>query len=256
MFFILSKILGALLQPFSWVVLLLLFSLWAKGTLRKRLIITALVFIFFFGNKAINHIVVRWWEPAPPPSVVLERPYDVGIVLGGFSNLKVYHQDDFYDFGCRGSRLTQAVELYFTGKIYRILISGGSGFVSDQTASEGRAIKDYLIRVGVPEEHILIEPDSRNTYENAVYTKALLEKESLDQTRLLLITSANHLYRSKRIFKKVGLAVTPFPVDFVGEEYISTPDFWLIPTHITFENWSSLIHEWVGLLVYKMRGWI
>ena len=111
------------------------------------------------------------------------------------------------------------------------------------------------MRLGIPESDILIESKSRNTYENALYTKEFLDQENLQGQKLLLITSAFHIFRAEKCFKKVGLNVTPFSVDFHARALFFHPED-LIPSTGAIEDWQLLIKEWVSTIVYRLRGYI
>ena len=75
--------------------------------------------------------------------------------------------------------------------------------------------KQFLIRLGVPTADILMETKSRNTHENALFSKEILKTATQEKDlNLLLITSTFHMYRAEKCFKKVGLITTPFSVDF------------------------------------------
>lgn len=121
---------------------------------------------------------------------------------------------------------------------------------------------ETLMTMGVPKDAILIEPNSRNTYENAIETRALMEKEGLE--RAVLVTSAMHMPRSLAIFRRQGVDVTAAPTDYwVSEadwEYYLAPNLGvqlinLIPSAQDMNLTSMALKEWIGLLVYRLRGW-
>ena len=71
-----------------------------------------------------------------------------------------------------------------------------------------------------------------------------------------LITSAFHMRRSLACYRKVGLAIQPFTTDFYAHKPRYTPDAFLIPSVDAIGNWQKLIKEWIGLIAYKMAGYI
>lgn len=111
----------------------------------------------------------------------------------------------------------------------------------------------YLL-CGMDQNDILIEDHSLNTYENALYSKPILE--ATGEQRFLLITSAAHIRRAVACFEKQGLNVQPFPVmQGVGNRRWEL-DYLFVPQVANFHKWHSLIHEWVGFATYKFRGYI
>ena len=255
MFFVLSKLLFFLIQPLNWIIACLIGAVWTKRPGRsKRLTGVALLLALFFSNHFIVNLVYRAYEPAATAIGEIEAPYDVGILLGGYSYLHIDTPDDRHHFNASAARLTQAVELYKTGKIRQLLVTGGSGNVLDRTYSEARAIVRYLTRMGVPHEAILVEGESRNTRENAVFTAELLAGRS-SRNRYLLITSAWHLPRAAACFRAVGLHFDAFPVDHVSERVRFVPGSLLVPDRLGFARWEKLIKEWIGYAAYWVRGW-
>ena len=129
---------------------------------------------YLLCNSFVLDECMRVWEvPAFDENSIME-PYDAGIVLGGvISYDKVIERFQFYR---QGDRLTQAIILYRKGKIKKIVFSGGAGALSEPEEKEGPRVKAFLLEMGIPEADILIEGESRNTRQNAMFTKELLDK--------------------------------------------------------------------------------
>jgi len=255
MFFAISKILYFLIQPLNWVVGLLLFSLLSKKTKRKkRCLQLGLFLILFFSNHFIYNLVIRAWEPDPVAIESLEV-YDIGILAGGYSNFFKLYPENLHPFSKRANRLTQTLELYKAGKIKKILLTGGSGYLFGTEPSEANEAALFLERIGVPKADILIEPNSRNTFENAKNTKAVLG-DSIQNQRLLLITSAFHMRRTKACFKKTGINCDTYCVDYIGERIRFAPESILFPDRQGFLHWEILIKEWFGCIAYWLRDYI
>lgn len=102
----------------------------------------------------------------------------------------------------------------------------------------------------------MVEDASRNTYENALYSKNLLSQQGEVEQQYLLITSAFHMPRAKACFDKVGLDVDTFSADFRTDEHKFTPDVLLIPSSAAIGNWEIVIRELLGMVAYKLRGYI
>jgi len=157
----------------------------------------------------------------------------------------------------RGSdRMWQAIQLYKKKIIKKIIISGDSGYVFKKGLHEAQQLKEVLVSMGIPDQDILIENKSRNTYENAKETKALMDKHGLSTKNNLLITSAMHMRRAKACFEEAGIICTPFTTDHftVHEESISISEF--IPSIGAFNMWDRLLKEWIGYSVYGIMGYL
>lgn len=209
--------------------------------------------LLIFSNPWIITQVIYAWEVPARKSETMKEPYDVGIVLGG--SMRYYDPDlNRVVYSSSVDRLLQALQLYHDGKIRKILLSGGSGFVNFQEWKESGLIAKVLLKSGVPEEDILLENHSRNTYENAVQSAEMLRVGKYGQ-RFLLITSAFHMRRSLLCFEKAKLKVDPFSVDLRSAIHIKTLDRIIQPDAECFVQWDLLIHEWVGIVMYKLMGY-
>lgn len=253
MFFILSKIIGYMLNPTGWIFMALLGALVLRKKWRRISVIVAFVLFYFFTNNTILKVFMERWEQNGITEVT--EKYDVAIILGGWiaednesvGRVVIKHVPD---------RLLQGYRLYQQGKVDKLLISGGSGHYLYPWKREAASVKKYLLSVGMPEEDILVDTLSKNTYENAVYSKQILDQHDSLQ-RKLLITSALHIRRSKRCFEKVGLEVDVMGTDQVcHRDKMHNFETLFVPDMNTYRNWHLLMHEWIGYLVYDMRGYI
>lgn len=256
MFFILSKILYFFIQPLNWVVVLLLCGLFGRNKGRRKWMLTAgALLVFFFTNPLVLNIVTRLWELEPVPIASLEQPYDVGIVLGGFSRV-VEEFPDRLHLTEHPNRLTQAIELYKAGKVRKILVTGGSPRVIGERLNDSEIVRRFLLDVGIPEGDLAMESRSRNTHENAVYSLEFI-RANMPGARCLIITSAFHMRRGAACFRKAGLEVTPFVTD-QQEDAIDhpTPNALIVPNPRGFVRWEMLVKEWVGMTVYWLKGYV
>tara|TARA_B110000046_G_scaffold108222_1_gene115587 strand:+ start:41225 stop:41977 length:753 start_codon:yes stop_codon:yes gene_type:complete len=249
MFFILSKVLFLLLQPLVWVVTLLILSLGSKVAKRRKTYrIAALVVLLFFSNQFILNEVCRVWEYQIPIFHATEK-FDVAVVLGGISNYDEFHSQPA--FHGNSERLMNVLPLYFSGQVKKILFAGGSGRL-DKENVEALHIEKYLLSLGVKQNDIMLDTNSRNTYENAKFAVELVNKDD----RMLLSTSATHMVRSLACFKKLGRSPTPFSVDYMSyEDNRFELDKLLAPSPRVIMQWYWLLHEWVGILSYKVKGY-
>ena len=246
-----------LIQPLNWIVGLLLVSWLVKNhAWRKRLFVTGMVMLLFFTNGLISNTLLKAWEVEPTPIAELPH-YKAGIILTGITDREMKPRDRVY-FHKGADRVTHALHLYRVGKIDKIVISGGNSEVipEDDDVAEADNIVGFFTMAGVPYEDILIDNQARNTHESAVNCKRMLEQK-FPGARHLVITSAFHMRRAKPCYDKVGLDVDGFSCDFNtgrGEEFNLFGA--ILPSSGAIHQWNILLKEWVGIVAYKLRGYI
>lgn len=256
MFFILSKFFYFALQPINWILSLLLWAIFAKNTARKRQLLRGAFFLtLLMTNPFLAHRIFHAWEYPHTPIESVRDTFHVGIVLGGYSDFSTYCTDERLNFNPASNRLLDAVILYKKGIIKKILISGGDGDIMGKNTPEAAASKPFLQHLGVADEDILLENESKNTYENALFCKKYLD--TLPQRgRVLLITSAFHLRRAEGCFRKQNIDIQPFASHFIAERLAWNGSRWLIPQADVLHFWEIFIKEWLGYTAYKMKGYI
>jgi uncharacterized SAM-binding protein YcdF (DUF218 family) len=253
MFFYLSKILAFLITPLVWILVLLILALITKTPKwRMRFLVSSLVVFFIFTNSFLTNAALHYWEvPAIPQSKLTEK-YEAAIVLGGVSFWD--HSLNRIQFSRSSDRVFQALELYHKGYVKKIIISGGSGSIVYPDDKESIEIKAYLLNIGMKDEDILVETMSRNTYENAKYTKALIDSLHL-KGPFLLVSSGFHIPRATKCFDKFGIKTTAYSTDRYSGEMRFEPDKILIPNTACIISWDVLLHEMVGNVVYYFSGY-
>jgi uncharacterized SAM-binding protein YcdF (DUF218 family) len=254
MFFFLSKTLNILISPLSWIIIILAFALLVKKPgWRKKLVISALSLLVFFSNSFIfNEVAIAWEVPAHP--VEQMDVHDLAIVLGGTSSYddEIGRMQAFRGF----DRVVQARNLYYLGYFKKMLFTGGSGSIIYPEMKEGYYIRHYLLTTGFPEEALIIEGESKNTRENAVFSKELLREKGYENPTAILITSGYHMRRAKNVFEKAGFHVNTFSTDRLAGPRRFDVGFLLVPSPEIFFNWEYLIKEWVGMIAYAIMGYI
>ena len=256
MFYIFSKLFGFISYPINWILFLLVFAVFSKKPKRKqKLLITVLIILFVMSNPFISNRIFRIYEYPEVNMTTLRDTFDIGIVLGGFNDFTVYPIDDRLNFSPAVNRLTDALILYKRGILRKLLISGGEGTLVKTGKYEAEETKKFLVQIGIEEKDIIIESQSRNTHENAIYTKILIDSQ-YPNARCMLISSAFHLPRAKLCFDKVGFKTFPFPAHFLAERLTASPLSYLSPDVQTFSKWKDILREWFGLLAYKLQNYI
>lgn len=252
MFFVLSKLLFFFIRPLNWVAALLIYGLMAKPGLRKRRALRlALGLLLVFTNPILPNLLLRWWEVRPVEIAQLEQNYPYGIVLGGYLSFRTASPRDRANLNENPNRLINAAELHRLGKIGKILLSGGGGSLLHGDLFDDQEAPRLLLRLGVLEDDIVVEGQSRNTYENIRNSKALLPADST----VLLFTSAFHMRRALAICRKQGVDAIPYPTDVKYQPPTWAPNDWLLPDPGALRKWEILCKEWIGLITYKLLGY-
>ena len=253
MFFILSKILSFLTSPFTYLIALLIWA-WKtqSNTKRKKLLSTSIIFVFIFGNSFILDEVNRIWEL--PENNSRQKHYDIGIVLSGMINYDA--TNSVIKFNGNSDRLLQALPLLKGNSLDNIFFSGGSGDLYHPENREADLIKNYLNSIEFSNKNFFSENKSRNTYENALYTKESLTRifKNIESKKILLITSSSHMRRSLACFEKQGIKC-----DYLSTNRNSGPrkfefQHCLIPNIGALSGWNHLGHEIIGYISYKLTG--
>lgn len=254
MFFLLSKLLAIFIEPLVWVLILLLLALFTRSaTKRKTFLIAGLLFFYIFTNDFIADEAMRAYEFPAIADINLKGTYDIGIVLGGMMDYDPKLKRVQFDRG--SDRLFQALKLYKEGRIKKILISGGSGSLLQPENLEAPVARNYLETIGVPAADVMIDSRSRNTHENALFSKPILDSAA-PNGKFLLITSASHMPRAYRCFLKVGIHTDRFSADRYSGPRMFVFDHLFIPDKFALQEWDVLLHEWLGLISYKILGYI
>ncbi len=251
--YIISKLLYILLNPMTWILTLLIWALLSKTAAKRLKFLRLGIFTFLFFSFAPIFQFFAWtWEIPLTDMRTMEKKYDIGIVLGGYSNDAVKPNDRLH-FLSSGTRLTTAIELYKKGIIKKILLTGGSFALDENELSEADKAARFLATLGIPETDIIIERGSLNTHENATFTNEIIVKNHPNSSNLL-ITSAWHMRRSRACFSKTGLTFDTFSTDPFEGRLLTSFSYYFLPNTTVIEGWRSLIKEWFGFALYKIMG--
>ena len=268
MFVLLSKVLPLLIYPLGvvcWVFLLGLFTMRKRPRATAIALLLAITYLWLCSTTPVMYSVVG----------SLERQYvttgdlpsaDAIVLLGGATRPAIAPRPDV-DLQDESDRMMRAAQLYRDGKSSLVVASGGRLKWDDAALpieeSEAYDMSRILQLLGVPEDSIILEPNSRNTYENAIFTQPILEER--DITRILLVTSAMHMPRSVQIFQKLGIDVIPAPTDFVAvspqysltvRDNLAQQFIDALPQAGNLALTTRALKEYVGLVVYRLKGWL
>src|SRR3954453_5201259 len=259
MFFILAKILGFFSAPSNVLMALGVVGVVLTGTrlarAGRRIAVTALILLGVagwspFGNAIILPLEERFpaWDSGPDAA----RGAPAGIIsLGGALDTVVSPVRGEVALNEAAERMTAIAELARRFPQARIVFSGGSGRIIFDGVSEASLAARLFESFGIARERIVLESESRDTLENARFTKALVQPKPGE--RWLLVTSAHHMPRSVGLFRAEGFPVEAFPVDYRTRGAID-----LLRPFSTLgdglRRTDTAMREWVGLLIYRMVG--
>ncbi|HEX3047839.1 MAG TPA: YdcF family protein [Bacillota bacterium] len=232
---------GILILVFIW----LCFRLRGKSGRPSITLIVTTIILYLSSSSLISNLLIHSLEYRYQPPRQVRG--DVIIMLGGGATLDTPNlHGQGHLTGPAANRLLTCMQLYRELKT-PLILSGGQ--VTKTTGVEAEIARRLLLETGIPAERILIENKSRNTTENARYTKKLLQK--YHYRRPILVTSAFHMPRAVKQFQKSGVKVLPCPTD-----YRTRPSYrfeWasLIPSAGAMEETSVALKEYLGLLVAR-----
>ena len=254
MFSFLSKALGFFTLPSNFFIAIGLVGLVLLCTRFTRvaswLVVTSVVLIALCGLSPLGNALILPLEQRFPAWDASHGPPDGIVVLGGVILPGVSQERGAISFNDAAARITATAELARRYPNARIIFSSGHVF-ADEPAEAGLAVQE-LVALGVAADRITAEEQSRNTVENAVFSRLIAQQKPGE--RWLLVTSAYHMPRAMGVFRAAGFPVEAYPVDWrtrgpddVVQPFPSIAD----GLHQT----DTAVHEWVGLVVYRLTGW-
>lgn len=264
MFIILSKLLPLFVYPLGLVSILMLAALASKKESKacKIWLTVALLILWLSSTSGFSSLLARSleWQYDHPQEI----PSSEAIVLLGGGTEPASPPRPTAEVNGAGDRVLYAARLYQEGKAPLILLSGGEiTWLNEGSTTPAEDMASILDFLRVPAEAMLLETESQNTYENALYAKELLEERGIQ--RILLITSAMHMPRAVAVFEKQGFEVVPVPVDYTvtkdetfvdGEGSFAARLLDVIPQAGSLSLSTNAIKEYIGMLVYKLQGWM
>ena len=235
-----------------FVVIAVIFALWSHKRTAVAFCALGLGWILlwslpitslYFGGKLETRFAFE--------EAILAPRADVIVVLGGNTQANRANWFEPYNRATASDRIDRAAALYFAGRAPKILLSGGA---LKGKVSEARVMAKILRQRGIPESALILENDSRFTYENAQLSDRTMQTNHLK--RALLVTSALHMPRALATFIKRGIDTIPAPI----APQITLPDDELLnpwlPHIRSLEASRTIIKEYLGLFGYWLRGWV
>ncbi len=216
MFFILSKIFEFLATPTNFALFLGAGGVALSFTRYKRAgctlssgAVLLLLLLGFSPLPALLAVPLETRFPAPPE----DAPAPDGIiVLGGSVDENLSGVRNNVTIADAAERLTAPIVLKRQYPKARLVFTGGTASLRGSAYTEAGTVQKFWRDIGLDQGDVLYEDKSRNTFENAVFTRDLVQPKPGE--RWLLVTSAMHMPRSVGIFRKAGFPVIAYPVDY------------------------------------------
>jgi uncharacterized SAM-binding protein YcdF (DUF218 family) len=255
LFFFLSKTIGVILLPVNFLIGIGLIGALLLATrfaaLGRRLMVASIVALAICGFSPLGNWLLYPLESRFPPWDASRGAPDGIIVLGGSIDADLSEAHGETVVRSAADRIIAATELARRYPNARILFSGGSANLISNDAREADYAGAAFESLGVAKTRLIIERRSRNTQENAEFSRAMVEPKSGE--RWLLLTSAFHMPRSVGLFRKAGFNIEPYPVD------------WRVGGRRDLLAFSSIatdglgrvevgLREWLGLIAYRATG--
>lgn len=262
-FLFFSKLLPLFIYPLGLTCILLLIGLFLSGRKSRFTfipILLSLILLLTAANPRIANYLLQSLEQQYPP--LSELPTADAIVVLGGATRPAAPPRILPDLNEHGDRIFYAAKLYKEAKAPLIILSGGRIEWFGQEKSEAQDMAEILQLMGIPAEAMIQEGNSLNTYQNAIYTQKILEENNIN--RILLVTSAFHMPRAMGIFRRLGINPIAAPTDFfVSEQELAAVNYSteskilsFLPEPNSLAHTTLVIKEYIGTLVYRLRGWL
>lgn len=222
----------------------------------------AFALLWLGGNRWVSLGLKRSleWQYFPPETL---PKVDAIVVLGGGTEAGQYPRP-IVELNSAGDRVLYAGWLYHQGVAPHILLSGGYiPWMGETTSSPAEEMSVILEMLDVPDEALWLEAESRNTYENALRSKEILERKGINQ--IVLVTSATHMPRAVGLFEKQELIVIPAPTDYSVDQatwnHLWVPNVWiqllnLLPSANNLSGTTTALKEYFGIIMSRLSGWM
>lgn len=256
----LSKFLPLFIFPLGLIALLLILTLVMKRG-RRAIIAVALLILWIGSSRYVAYALVRSLETRfMPPEGELRA--DAIVVLGGGTRGSDPPRP-LPELNEAGDRVLYGAKLYHDGAAPVVIVTGGSieWLTPEGISPEADDMSALMALLNVPADDVWLEDKSRNTYENALFTKQLLENANMNE--VLLVTSAMHMPRSVALFEAQGVRVIPAPTDFLVSD-AEWQHLWrggptvtlinLLPNVEYLTYTTRVMKEYIGIAFYILTG--
>jgi len=245
----LHKILPIFVLPIMLVIIVILIGLIKN---KKKLIYIAIGVLYIlstpiFSNNFFKLVEGSGHNDYRKPISAIDSA-DAIVVLSGMLEINEVGDSTYIEWG-DPDRFFGGIALFKAGKAQKLIFTGGKMPWDKAKKTEGEVLKEYAISNGIPSKKILVTKDVENTADEAVAVKELISPSK----KIILVTSAFHMYRAQRLFEKQGFIVIPYKVDYktAEESAITVMDF--LPSAGNLGMTETGIREIIGRLFYLLK---
>jgi uncharacterized SAM-binding protein YcdF (DUF218 family) len=242
----LHKILPTFVLTIMLVIIVILIGLIKN---KKKLIYIAIGVLYIISTPIFSNNffkLVEGSEYRKPISAIDSA--DAIVVLSGMLEINEVGDSTYVEWG-DPDRFFGGIELFKASKAQKLVFTGGKMPWDKVNKTEGEVLKEYAISNGIPSNKIFVTKDVENTAEEAVAVKELINPSK----RIILVTSAFHMYRAKKLFEKQGFIVIPYKVDYKSEINKEITIIDLLPSAVNLELTEIGIRETIGRLFYLVK---
>ncbi len=255
MFFSVSKLFWLFFQPLTIIFVFLLLALILVWIGFRKLglaaMLSAAIVLFFSAYTTLGSLLLVPLEDRFPKQAELPAHVDGIVVLGGYMNGDINAGRPGFELNSAADRIFETMRL---AKLYpdaKVIVSGGDGAFFEEAIPEAESTRMMLADLGFSGDRFIFENKSRNTVENAEFSKELAQPKPGETW--LLVTSAYHMPRSIGCFRKAGFDVVAWPVDYKTPAKQSFSLYFESPNE-GLSRFSVAMREWVGLTAYWLTG--
>ena len=242
----LHKILPIFVLPIMMIILIILIGLIKN---KKKLIYIAIGVLYILSTPIFSNNFFKLVEGdgyRQPISAIDSA--EAIVVLSGMLEINQVGDSTYIEWG-DPDRFFGGIALLKEGKAQKLVFTGGKMPWSSAKKTEGDILKAYAIRNGIASERIFVTKDVENTAGEAAAVRELLKPSK----RIILVTSAYHMFRAKSLFEKKGFAVIPYKVDYKADntEYLNIFSF--LPNAANLKQTETGIRELIGQMYYQLH---
>jgi uncharacterized SAM-binding protein YcdF (DUF218 family) len=213
---------------------------------KKKLIYIAIGVLYILSTPIFSNNffkLVEGSEYRKPISAIDSA--DAIEVLSGMLGINEVGDSTYVEWG-DSDRFFGGIALFKAGKAQKLVFTGGKMPWDKAKKTEGDVLKEYAISNGIPTEKILVTNEVEKTADEALAVKELISPSK----RIILVTSAYHIYRAQRLFEKQELKVIPYKVDYKVARSLKTTIMDFLPDAESLKQTETGIRELIGRLIY------
>ena len=241
----LHKILPLIVSPLFFVLILITLGIFFRS---KKISLFGIAILIFCSLPIISSNLIAYLEKdySLQNTSTIDKA-DAIVVLSGMLKTIKTKSDYEYEFGGAVDRILAGINLYKDDKAPILILTRGK-LPWSLGKPEGEYLKEFAAQFSIPKENILLTDNVENTDGEAKSVKKLLNQNN----KIILVTSAFHMPRAKKVFETADINVIPFPVDFQSQESkLTIMDF--IPSAGSFSGSSHFIREMIGRVYYSLK---